>query len=559
MNDDWLKALLGRGYFPKELPRAFTTVDFGEHAVPILEEWEAKKVFAKTPPKSKISGKVKNNSYGYKVSECTIETISTPKRGFERRNIHITHPIPQALLSDEISRNWKKIQKYIPQDSFSIDKLEISRSFARGLSEIDFRFHRIKKSYIESESDWIVKTDISRYYPSIYTHSIAWACYGKENVKKNRKAYEGSLADRLDTLVRSSNRNQTIGIPIGPETSRILAEMLGRHVDEMVRARCPALKPKSMDRLQDDWFVGVPDLPTAQLALSSIALSYREFGLEINGGKTSMTAVGQHLEDQDIAEISSFLSHRSGLDGFRLRGLLDLTTRLQVNDPNSSAVNYTLAVLEGISFSHDDVEYIESFLLKSAVTSPRSMERICSMLLNLNFKSKFISKQRIGERFKILANRAAELGHTYELIWILWTLRGLRIKLSSKIISDLTKEGTHPSLSLILLDMRSAGLFVSPLPEDDWLLNLDEERCRTDAIWLLAYEGFRHGWLADKKGLMTKPFFEPMAKRNVVFYNPQANVEKSIRRRKRRVNEIQKSFRTFTRFLLETNFLASRY
>lgn len=40
-----LTALLSKGYFPKELPLAFTTADFGKHAEEILMDWETSKVF----------------------------------------------------------------------------------------------------------------------------------------------------------------------------------------------------------------------------------------------------------------------------------------------------------------------------------------------------------------------------------------------------------------------------------------------------------------------------------------------------------------------------------
>lgn len=560
MKDERLIALLGRGYFPKELPRAFTSADFGRLAHEVLPEWEAKKVFERVPTKTKVGGKPKKGSYSYKVPECASENISTPKKGFERRNIHVTHPIPQALLCKEIAENWSSLLKYLPQDSRSVDKLEIGQKFRRGLSDIDFKFHRVKKAYIEAQSDWIVKTDISRYYPSIYTHSIPWACYGKENVKENRKLYEGSLGDRMDVLIRASNRNQTVGIPIGPETSRVIAELIGRHIDKNVCAKVPAIDPISIDRLQDDWFVGVEDLPTAQMVLSAIALAYRDFGLEINGSKTSLTETGRHTEDRDISEITGFLAHnRGGLSGYRLRELLALAFRLQADDPHCSAVNYTLAVLEGLAFDNDDVEYVESFLLKAAVVSPRSMDRICSLLLNLNFKSRFISTKRIGSRFKTLANRAAELGHSYELMWMLWTLRGLRIKTSSHAITDFVADGSHPALSLILLDMRSMGVFISPLPQDKWLLNIDEKRCKSDGVWLLAYEGFRHGWLPDSKGLMAKPFFEPLAKRSIVFYNRKGNVEPSSKRVWKRIMQARQSYKTISQLLRSTSFLLSAY
>ncbi len=181
-----MKALLGKGYFPKELPRAFTTSDFGTHAIDILAEWRASKVFSERKAKVKVSGNKKANAFNYSLKDCSIDVVSAPKRGHERREIHLTHPIPQALLAHEIACNWAALLKHLPQDSRSIDRLQIAETEPRGLSEIDFALHRRKKAYIEAQSDWIVRTDITRYYPSIYTHSLAWACYGKEKVKRNK-------------------------------------------------------------------------------------------------------------------------------------------------------------------------------------------------------------------------------------------------------------------------------------------------------------------------------------------------------------------------------------
>ena len=373
----------------------------------------------------------KKNSFNYSVKECGVEVISAPKRGYERRDIHVIHPIPQALLTHEISANWVKLLKYLPQDSRSIDRLQISESEPRGLSSIDFALHRRKKAYIEAQSDWIVKTDITRYYPSIYTHSLAWACYGKEKVKKSRNLFEGSLADRLDQLVRAANRNQTVGIPVGPETSRIIAELIGRHVDKAVCSVSEEISPSSVDRLQDDWFVGTSNRETAELALSSISKSYRDFGLEINGSKTSLEQVGATVDDPEVSEVRAFLSSiRFGLSGYRLQEFLNIVERLHARNPRTSAVTYAVSVLEGRKFDRDDVETIESFLLKGLAISPSSTASICSLLLNLNYGSRFISHRRIGLRVKELAFRAAELGHTYELIWLLWILRGLKIKIS---------------------------------------------------------------------------------------------------------------------------------
>jgi hypothetical protein len=57
----------------------------------------------------------------------------------------------------------------------------------------------------------------------------------------------------------------------------------------------------------------------------------------------------------------------------------------------------------------------------------------------------------------------------------------------------------------------------------------------------LGYEGFRHGWLTDRKSLMASPLFKPMADRNVVFYDETKNIPSSkstvAKRKRARLNE----------------------
>ena len=40
------------------------------------------------------------------------------------------------------------------------------------------------------------------------------------------------LGDKLDRLVRKGQDNQTIGIPIGPDTSRILSEIIAVGIEK---------------------------------------------------------------------------------------------------------------------------------------------------------------------------------------------------------------------------------------------------------------------------------------------------------------------------------------
>ncbi|WP_299719945.1 RNA-directed DNA polymerase [uncultured Tateyamaria sp.] len=540
------QALLQKGYFPKELPSVFTTQDFGTHVDDILEEWQAAGVFKKVAVPGKLpGGKKKRGAYSYKLLSAEAERISKPKRGYERRDIHITHPLPQALLAREIGTNWRSVQRWLSRQTFSEDEIRIGQEFERAIKGINFAVHEAKKSYLQATADWVVTTDITRFYPSIYTHSIAWAAYGKERVKQNLNAYQGSLADRLDLLIRSCNRNQTVGIPVGPETSRIIAETVSARIDQEYMARFPKVTTESIDRLQDDWTIGVGSLEEAEKVLSAVSAMYRGFSLDINGSKTSIDRIASERQSAWISEMGAFLSHRSGtLVGARLREFLELTLILQSQNPSAPVVSYALSVVEGVDIEAGDVPATESFLIKAAVVAPISLDRICRVILDIQNRTKSLSPKRIGQRFVNLTETALEKGRCYEAIWLLYTLRGLKRPVDIRPLFEWVATEPSATVALLLLDMRAKGLCVGKLPIQAWESKISEESVNTDWTWLLAYEGYRHGWLTDHLKLMDKPFFKSMATRDVVFYDPKRNIKTSsseagTRRNIRRKNMVE--------------------
>ena len=529
---------------------------FGENIEDILKEWENAKIFSKE--KLKLGKKKPSNgNYTYKIEDTESELITKPKRGFERRTLNLTHPIPQSLLSLEISTNWPKIATWIGRKQYSIDKTEPSHAGERAISDIDFHLHSIKKDFIVSGSDWVVTTDITRFYPSIYTHSIAWAAYGKAKTKSllYTKQHAGSLADRMDLLLRKSNLNQTIGIPIGPDTSRIVADIISSRIDDDFKSlmqsasadqgrhkRVLPIRQNQIDRLQDDWFIGTRTLDLAEQALSWISIAYRSYGLEINGAKTSVTRILNQERETWATDLSHYLRSMSGgMSGTTLKGFLDQVIHLQTIHKSSPVVSFAISALESIDVSEADAPMVESFLILGASIAPSHMDRICTALLNLEYATKTVSKNRIRERFVPLAEQHMELGNSFETIWLLYALRGLRIKFISKKLADLCEIYQGATIPLVLLDMDQMQVFNSKLNKEAWEKGITKDTIRHDWTWLLGYEAFRHGWLTDKRNLMQEDFFRPLTQRNIVFYDEARNVKKSSALFKTRMAKGRKS------------------
>ncbi|MCK5475373.1 MAG: RNA-directed DNA polymerase [Candidatus Pacebacteria bacterium] len=100
-----------------------------------------------------------------------------------------------------------------------------------------FRFFEDNIFYnAEKRFDKMLYIDISRCFDSVYTHSFSWSILGKDFTKKEHTEgrHKDSFTDKFDTLMQRMNYNETNGIVVGPEFSRIFAEIILQGIDREV-------------------------------------------------------------------------------------------------------------------------------------------------------------------------------------------------------------------------------------------------------------------------------------------------------------------------------------
>ena len=163
--------------------------------------------------------------------------------------------------------------------------------------------------------------------------------------------------------------------------------------------------------------------------------------------------------------MGAFLSHRSGvLSGARLREFLELTLILQSQNPSAPVVSYALSVIEDVVIAPGDLPATESFLIKASVVAPISLDRICRVILDIQNRTRALSAKRIGQRFLHLAEVALDKGYGFEVIWFLYTLRGLKRPIDVRPLCKNLADVPSSAIALLLLDMKSKGLCIGKLP-----------------------------------------------------------------------------------------------
>lgn len=155
-----------------------------------------------------------------------------------------------------------------------------------------FKFYE-SSEYIRSECDFkkLTKFDISGCFDGVYTHSLSWAIYGKDFAKKERvKITRNSFAGDFDRLMQRINYNETNGILIGPEVSRIFAEIILQAVDVDIAEKLLVNElVHGLDyriyRYVDDYFVFYNDDDICYKIKMALQESLKVYKLSLNSGK----------------------------------------------------------------------------------------------------------------------------------------------------------------------------------------------------------------------------------------------------------------------------------
>ena len=151
----------------------------------------------------------------------------------------------------------------------------------------DYRYQRAEKKFKH-----LVKFDLQSCFDSIYTHTISWATAGGADKVKVLPGYHGSwVGDAFDNLMQSVNARETNGIVIGPEFSRIFAEIILQYIDQKVEQELleEKLCQKSnyeCYRYVDDYFLFYNDEKDRSLFMDSLTKWLKEFKLQISPSKT---------------------------------------------------------------------------------------------------------------------------------------------------------------------------------------------------------------------------------------------------------------------------------
>ncbi len=186
--------LLEKGYFPESyvLPPCFAVVE--------------------KPPKRKKYYDVTGGGKKYNVPTQQCAVVHFPKSELTDRNFGVIHPHIHNDIAYHLSQNWKTIVgKMIPKASrvssysfpIPVDSKNKGRMGFLRSGRMIYEFLSMTDDHlavVAYQYSHIVKADISNFYGSIYTHSLAWAMHGKQFIRKPKNMHNyGLIGNKLES------------------------------------------------------------------------------------------------------------------------------------------------------------------------------------------------------------------------------------------------------------------------------------------------------------------------------------------------------------------------
>jgi len=345
--------LMTRGYFPD---RVIPPVNPLSLSVALAD------IHSFVVPKATASVK-REPSGGVARGRCVTHSI--PKRKHLRRTLSIPNPLHQFILSAEIAGAWDDISQFCAQSTISLSAPRLS-----AIRALESSYPLNQQPEIRAQrsvgSRYVLKADIAQFYPSIYTHSIPWAFHGKTAARSDKKY--ALLGNRLDLWIRESQDKQTGGIPIGPDTSFVVGEILATSIDLKLLARITSL---AGSRSIDDYHLYFSTLSEAEKALAMLHEVAREFELDINDPKTEVMPLPDILEPGWKSDLRTITIRDKGTGQAKdLLTLFDRAFEHSKHFASDSVLTYAAKHTLGVVIDEENWKFYEALLLRAAVAEP---------------------------------------------------------------------------------------------------------------------------------------------------------------------------------------------
>lgn len=390
------------GYFTDQIPPCFSTDNF--------------------------SALFKDNNFYKKLSSLFAEDdlkdypleITVYKEDYIRRTLSFPNILAYIKLLDTLGKQYHHYSDLIQSPN--------SESKANIITNLDYpsnyRKSIMNRSIKFAGNKYKLTIDISNCYPSIYTHSIAWAMCGKEEAKKmfigqidrNTLYKAAEKIDKKNTKLKGSETN---GLLTGPHSSRIISEIILGAIDKILSEKF------EFTRYVDDYNFYFTNKYDCEKSIGEISKILSEYNFKINESKIKIEKYPfDILQDYSNSFKPSFNNRFPTYDILQKAALME-------NQNKKGAFKYAFKLLRNTNnigrHRADEVNYLFYTLLSIIVNKPMLSRYAVELISKLNVE---FTENEMVNKLNDLLNKELSSNHDQEVLWLLYTILRYGSKIS---------------------------------------------------------------------------------------------------------------------------------
>ncbi len=551
-----------KGYFTKELPPPFYTEKMADNLNDIKKQWQA--IFSQET--TKLSGESKSD---FKQRKCDFVNRYSSSKSWKfniskgilaRRPIEIPNPKHFIKVVELISEKWSDFQAVFTNSSFSSSyPIEETDQNKRAVKTLSKNVSDLRDRILDASVNKLiqVKLDISKFYPTIYTHIIPWCWIGKEESKKyfkmskvdfeaeisanNPSAIGYDYSNKLDNAIRACQDKQSIGLPIGPDTSHILSELVACKIDEEFSNTYSNVNATGC-RYYDDYYVFVNTNDEADIVIKGLQKILNKYQLELNDRKIEIDQYPIPFENEWVTDLNRFEFKSTNLSN-SIKHYFSLIWGIgQENKSRTDWVfKYSLKLFEfgTVLIPKKSWRLFENLLLKTTLMQPAILDITTRIFITYSEHIDSVSKTKMKDLIEAVITNHSQVNHNFEVSWSLWLAKTFEIQIEESIANKVI-ETKDSSAILILLCLDKEHKLVSGNPDYSTITSELTDNVLFSEYWILAYEAVRKNWLTPSNSslIADNKFFSILNDLDVEFFDcsRQLKVYKNIESIEQNIN-----------------------
>lgn len=414
----------------------------------------------------------------------TVEYRSTKFTNVSRA-LSIPHPMGYSTLVKCIVENWTAIEPLLNSPVSMIKP----RAHADGrliVMDYDKGSTRPRRARHQAFGQrFVARTDITNCFPALYTHAIPWAVVGIAAAKKD---FKSGWHNALDAAARRTTRDETQGVPVGPGTSNIIAELILSAVDRKLAPEFPlenAANCGGVSRFIDDYTYYCDSHDKAQLFLRRLEEELGNFKLRLNPRKTSITQPTTPFGQAWSIDLTARLPQSAEVDTYAAINYLEYACCVANDHPDGSVHKYAVVALLSRALTARAKYAVLDYLLVLAFSHPVLLPVLSELISDTTFLFDGVSHP---SRYNVILRECANLHRSDGMAWTLHYVTKYQLSVEQNVVESVLNTGDCISILMLYRDTRFSAIVLAWVKARDWSDGYERDR-----YWLLLYQLFVDG------------------------------------------------------------------